>query len=139
MESLAHTLLLPLQPLNTCQMFPKCCEKKHIYSSKHLAIASLKYFRNIEQVVQMFSLNNWGPPKKCINILSRFSLSVSRYTQDFLCSVVLGDDIVGRLGLVTAYDLKMRIFQIIRDCDTPKVCLIIRSNRLQLYESSGEG
>lgn len=48
------------------------------------------------------------------------SLNAAQYCEDFVCSVVLNDDIVPRLGLVTAYRLKQRIFEILRDCDLPK-------------------
>ncbi len=50
-----------------------------------------------------------------------FSQSVSKYAEDYVCSVVLGDDIVCRLGLTQIFDMKMRLFQIIRDCDDSKV------------------
>ena len=38
-----------------------------------------------------------------------------------MCSVILGDDIVGRLGITTVFDLKVKLFHIIQNCDIGKV------------------
>ncbi|KAL5018349.1 hypothetical protein ScPMuIL_004071 [Solemya velum] len=48
------------------------------------------------------------------------SYDASLYCRDFVCSVVLGMDIVPRLALSTMEDLKARLLQAIRDCEMPK-------------------
>ena len=50
-----------------------------------------------------------------------FSLSASQYCQDFVCSVVLGEDLIPRLGIHTMEEFKTHILQAIQDCDWPKV------------------
>ena len=60
----------------------------------------------------------------CYNLnQSDFSESATKYAEKCICSVVLGDDIVCRLGLTQIFDMKTRVFQIIRDCDDSKVGL----------------
>ena len=54
-----------------------------------------------------------------------FSESATKYAENCICSVVLGDDIVCRLGLTQIFDMKTRVFQIIRDCDDSKVGLSV--------------
>ena len=49
------------------------------------------------------------------------SFCASQYSQEFTCSVVLGKDLVPRLGLHTMEDLKAQLLTAIHDCDTPKV------------------
>ena len=49
------------------------------------------------------------------------SLSLSRYTEEFVCSVVLGKDMIPRLSLVAMEDLKARVLRVIKDCYKPKV------------------
>ena len=51
-----------------------------------------------------------------------FSNVAAEYSEQFVCSVVLGDDVVSHLGLQSLLGFKQRLFQIIRDCDVPKVC-----------------
>ena len=53
--------------------------------------------------------------------LTVFSESASSYCEPFVCSVVLGDDIVCRIGLSNIHDLKAKIFSTVRDLDIPKV------------------
>lgn len=53
------------------------------------------------------------------------SLCASRYSQEFTCSVVLGKDLVPRLGLHTMEDLKAQLLTAIHDCDTPKYKLLV--------------
>lgn len=48
------------------------------------------------------------------------SLSAAEHAESFVCSVVLGDDIVGRLGLRSVFELKIKIFQILQTCDIGK-------------------
>ncbi|XP_053393222.1 diacylglycerol lipase-beta-like isoform X2 [Mercenaria mercenaria] len=52
------------------------------------------------------------------------SLSASQYCQEFMCSVVLGKDIIPRLGIHTMEDLKTRLLQAIHDTDSPKYKLL---------------
>ncbi|XP_060599676.1 diacylglycerol lipase-beta-like isoform X2 [Ruditapes philippinarum] len=52
------------------------------------------------------------------------SLSASQYCQEFVCSVVLGKDIIPRLGIHTMEDLKTRLLQAITDSDSPKYKLL---------------
>lgn len=56
-----------------------------------------------------------------IKALSSSSLSAAEHAESFVCSVVLGDDIVGRLGLRSVFELKIKIFQILQTCDIGKV------------------
>ena len=51
------------------------------------------------------------------------------YCKDFVCSVVLGKDLVPRLGLVSMEELKFRVLRALRDTNLPKVCV-----QLQLYK-----
>ncbi|CAG5114884.1 unnamed protein product, partial [Candidula unifasciata] len=48
------------------------------------------------------------------------SPSARRYTQDFVCSVILGQDLVPRLGMYTLMDLKVSILSAICNCTEPK-------------------
>ncbi|KAK3601848.1 hypothetical protein CHS0354_041771 [Potamilus streckersoni] len=48
------------------------------------------------------------------------SLNASKYTQEFMCSVILGKDLVPRLGISTMEDLKANILQALHNCDLPK-------------------
>ncbi|KAL4240298.1 hypothetical protein ACF0H5_001091 [Mactra antiquata] len=52
------------------------------------------------------------------------SLSASKYCQDFVCSVVLGKDIIPRLGIHTMEDLKTNLLKTIHDSDSPKYKLL---------------
>ena len=49
------------------------------------------------------------------------SLPVARYTEEFVCSVVLGKDLVPRLAIGTMDDLKVKLIKIIKECSLPKV------------------
>lgn len=53
------------------------------------------------------------------------SLCASRYSQEFTCSVILGKDLVPRLGLHTMEDLKTQLLTAIHDCDMPKYKLFV--------------
>ncbi|ELU06110.1 hypothetical protein CAPTEDRAFT_162985 [Capitella teleta] len=48
------------------------------------------------------------------------SLPLARYSEDFVCSVVLGDDIIPRLGMITMEKLKVQILKCVRDSQVPK-------------------
>ena len=50
-----------------------------------------------------------------------YSLCTSQYSQEFTCSVILGKDLVPRLGIQTMEDLKAQLLTAIHDCDQPKV------------------
>lgn len=50
-----------------------------------------------------------------------FSLSAAAYSEKFVCSVVLGDDLVARLGVYSVFDLKYKVLKMLRNCDIPKV------------------
>lgn len=43
------------------------------------------------------------------------------YTEEFICSVALGYDIVPRLGLVEVIQLRIDILNAIKNCTLPKV------------------
>ncbi|XP_064620702.1 diacylglycerol lipase-beta-like isoform X3 [Lineus longissimus] len=45
---------------------------------------------------------------------------LAQYTQSFVCSVVLGKDLVPRLSLLGMEDLKVKVLQQIKDCHKPK-------------------
>ena len=50
-----------------------------------------------------------------------FSESLIEYTQDFICSVSLGYDVVPRLGILELKNLKIDILEAIKNCPLPKV------------------
>ena len=50
-------------------------------------------------------------------------MCASQYCQEFTCSVILGKDLVPRLGIHTMEEFKTQILQSIQDCDWPKVGL----------------
>jgi len=52
------------------------------------------------------------------------SATAARYCKDFVCSVVFDDDIVCRLGVVGGLKLKLKMFEIIKNCDRPKLELV---------------
>ncbi|CAH1794988.1 unnamed protein product [Owenia fusiformis] len=65
--------------------------------------------------------------------------STAKFTEDFVCSVVLNEDIVPRLGIVTMEKLKVKVLKIIKDCNKPKhkimtgactnvICAVTRDN-----------
>lgn len=49
------------------------------------------------------------------------SLSAATYCEKFVMSIILGDDIVGRIGVFTGLDLKIKILTLLKSCDVPKV------------------
>jgi len=49
------------------------------------------------------------------------SMSGALYCEKFVLSVVVGDDIVPRLSLSSAFDLKIRFLTMLLNCDVPKV------------------
>ncbi|XP_041362272.1 diacylglycerol lipase-beta-like isoform X2 [Gigantopelta aegis] len=48
------------------------------------------------------------------------SPSLSHHVQSYVCSVVVGKDLVPRLGMPTMHDLKLKILRAIHDCQLPK-------------------
>ena len=50
-----------------------------------------------------------------------FSLSLSRHTETYVCSVVVGQDLVARLGVSSMEHLKVQVLRLIRDSTKPKV------------------
>lgn len=59
------------------------------------------------------------------------SPEVSEYCRDFVCTVVLGDDIITRQGMLMMDDLKMQILEAIKECQIPKY-KILASGCLQM-------
>lgn len=49
------------------------------------------------------------------------SPAVSKYAEDVVCSVVLGDDIIPRQGMLMMDDLKINIIKAIHETKLPKV------------------
>ena len=45
------------------------------------------------------------------------------YTEEFICTVVLGYDVVPRLGLVEAIQLRIDVLHALRYCNLPKVII----------------
>ena len=54
------------------------------------------------------------------------SLEAVKYSEDFIMSVTLGDDIVPRLSVPTVEDMKKKLFKCIENCEKPKVKLILK-------------
>ena len=50
-----------------------------------------------------------------------FSLSLAKYTESFVCSVVLGKDVIPRLGMTTMRKLQTHIHRELVLCRQPKV------------------
>jgi len=50
------------------------------------------------------------------------SPEVGEWAEDAVCSVVLGDDMIGRQGMLMMDNLKMQIIRAIRETRVPKVC-----------------
>ncbi|XP_055874911.1 diacylglycerol lipase-beta-like isoform X2 [Biomphalaria glabrata] len=48
------------------------------------------------------------------------STNASKFTQDFVCSVVVGKDLVPRLGMYTLVDLKVKILKALCETNKPK-------------------
>lgn len=48
------------------------------------------------------------------------SRSAARYCEQFVFSVILGDDVIGRCGSWNAFDLKLKIMNILLNCDVAK-------------------
>jgi len=53
------------------------------------------------------------------------SLAGAQYCEDFVLSVFLGDDIVPRLSISSAFDLKIRLLTTLHNCDMPKVSCML--------------
>jgi sn1-specific diacylglycerol lipase len=53
------------------------------------------------------------------------SLSLSQHMKQFVCSVVLGKDLVPRLGLVTMHRLKRQMIESLNSCPHPKYRILI--------------
>jgi len=58
------------------------------------------------------------------HLCMRVSLSGSLYCEKFVFSVFLGDDIIPRLSVSSAFDAKIRLLTTLHDCDLPKVSLL---------------
>jgi len=56
----------------------------------------------------------------CEDVVS-VSLTGALYCEKFVLSVFLGDDIVPRLSVSSAFDLKIRTLTTLLNCDVPKV------------------
>ena len=54
------------------------------------------------------------------------SLTGAVHCERFVFSVFLGDDIVPRLSVSSAFDLKIRLLTTLLSCDIPKVSSICR-------------
>ena len=57
----------------------------------------------------------------CEDIVYYVSLTGALYCENFVLSVFLGDDIVPRLSISSAFDLKIRLLTTLLNCDIPKV------------------
>lgn len=55
------------------------------------------------------------------------SLEAVKFSEDFIMSVTLGDDIVPRLSVPTVEDMKRKMFKCIENCEKPKVNLSKKS------------
>lgn len=44
------------------------------------------------------------------------------HCEPFTVSVVLGDDLVTKLSICSIFDLKLKVLNILKNCDVPKVC-----------------
>jgi len=53
------------------------------------------------------------------------SLSGAVYCEKFIFSVFLGDDIIPRLSISSAFDLKIRLLTTLLNCDLPKVSMLV--------------
>jgi len=53
------------------------------------------------------------------------SRSLSLYMRQFVCSVVVGKDLVPRLGIITLNNLKRQMLNELNSCHLPKVCLVV--------------
>ena len=49
------------------------------------------------------------------------SRQVAEYSSDFILSIIVGDDLVGRLGIRLAFDFKIKILNVLKNCDVAKV------------------
>lgn len=52
------------------------------------------------------------------------SLPLTRYAEEFICSVVVGKDLVPRLGMVTIRKLKEKMISAVMQSHKPKVDLL---------------
>ena len=57
-----------------------------------------------------------------------FSPDVCTYAEDVVCSLVLGDDIISRQGMLMMDDLKIQIIKAINETRLPKVKLKVLPN-----------
>ena len=73
------------------------------------------------------NLSYSGPsyPSSTVLVLVSSSPSAAKHTEDYICSVVLGQDIVPRLGIVTMENFKVKLLQVIKDSNKPKVSIIL--------------
>ena len=55
------------------------------------------------------------------------SLGLQIYTEEFVCSVVLGNDIIPRLSLIAMEKLKYSLLEVIKTSKLPKVSDIIKA------------
>ena len=52
---------------------------------------------------------------------SNSSHQLARYTEQFVLSVIVGNDVIPRLGLITMEKLKVQIMREVHECHKPKV------------------
>ena len=71
-----------------------------------------------------------------VTFLLNFSENLAKHTEDFVCSVIVGQDLIPRLSLSSMEELKCNLLRVTRDSQEPKVFywlinLII--SKLQLF------
>ena len=71
----------------------------------------------------------FSPPGGLIN------QAAARYTETFCMSVIIGDDLVSRMSLVTLDSLKSQLVAELEACRHPKVTLIISSDIITIYDN----
>lgn len=54
-------------------------------------------------------------------VFCSISAELSRFSEEFVCSVVLGDDLIPRLGIGTMEKLKSDMMNALNSCTVPKV------------------
>ncbi|ESO88978.1 hypothetical protein LOTGIDRAFT_106374 [Lottia gigantea] len=58
------------------------------------------------------------------------SPTASKHARDYICSVIVGKDVIPRLGIPTMTKLKTQILKVLTDCKHPKVRLMFALDRL---------
>ena len=59
-----------------------------------------------------------------------FSENLAKFTEDFVCSVIVGQDLVPRLSLSSMEELKCNLLRVTRDSKQPKVTLLLFTKNL---------